>query len=1020
MVYDFKKIETKWQSKWEKKKVFEVSPDAAGTKKKKKFYVLEMFPYPSAAGLHMGHALNYTIGDIYARFKRMQGMNVLYPMGYDAFGLPAENAAIKAGEHPRKYTENSIKNFVNQQHKLGLSYDWSKMIVTSKPEYYKWNQYFFLKLYEKGLIYRKKSPVNWCGKCETVLANEQVHGGCCWRHPETPVEIKQLEQWFIKTTNYADELLDKVDKLYWPERIKLMQKNWIGRSEGTEILFEIENSNKLSNVVIVHGCPSAEKAEYSQEKRTYDKHWIPWIKKKLEERKIKVFSPLMPEAWKADYYNWKKEFEKNKIDENSVLIGHSCGCAFLVRWLGDTKKKIKKLILVAPWKIAKSGNAPKDFYDYNIDLGIKDRVGEVIIFTANNEEADGKKSVKIFHDSLGGEIIELKNHGHYTIYDMGTGEFPELLNEIIGNEKWSIFTTRPDTIYGVTFMVVSAQHPRLMELVSNKQKKEVEKFLKKLKGVSEKQLEELDKEGVFTGSYAVNPVNNKKVPVYAGNFVVADYGSGMVMAVPAHDQRDYLFARKYNIEIKAVIQPREGEIDFTKESKAYTGEGWLINSDEFDEVESEKAKEEITKFLIKKKLGRKVVNFKLRDWLVSRQRYWGTPIPVVYCDKCGIIPIKESDLPIVLPEKVKFGKGNPLKTNEKWINVKCPSCNGKAKRETDTMDTFFDSSWYYLRYLDSENSKKPFEIDKVKYWMPVDQYIGGAEHATMHLIYARFFTKALRDLDLIPEIDEPFIKLFNQGLLHGADGQKMSKSLGNVINPLDIIKKYGADSLRLALMSLASPENDTLWDENVLVGSFKFLNKVYDYFQNVKIVKKSDAKIESKLNKIIKEMTNQIENFKYNLAIIKVRELFNSLPLETDRLVLEKGLKLLSLFCPHIAEEMWEKIGGVGLISSSEWPKVEEAKINESLEKQEQDVAKLVEDINHVVKIIKEREGKEVSKCWVYVLPNEKKNFVDSVDELKKRTGLDIKVYAVNDKDKYDPDGKSKKVKPGKPGIYLE
>ncbi|MEK6895043.1 MAG: leucine--tRNA ligase [Nanoarchaeota archaeon] len=824
MVYNFKKIETKWQKEWEKKKIFESSID----KKKKKFYVLEMFPYPSATGLHMGHALNYTIGDIYARFKRMQGMNVLYPMGYDAFGLPAENAAIKAGEHPKKYTESSIKNFVNQQHKLGLSYDWSKMIVTSKPEYYKWNQYFFLKLYEKGLIYRKKSPVNWCSKCETVLANEQVHNGCCWRHPETPVEIKQLEQWFIKTTNYADELLDKVDKLDWPERIKLMQKNWIGRSEGTEILFEI----------------------------------------------------------------------------NGV--------------------------------------------------------------------------------------------------------------------KWPVFTTRPDTIYGVTFMVVSAQHLRLMELVTDKQKKEVERFLKKLKGVSEKQLEELDKEGVFTGSYAINPVNNKKVPVYAGNFVVADYGSGMVMAVPAHDQRDYLFARKYGIEIKAVIQPREGEIDFTKESRAYTGEGWLINSDEFDEMENGKAKEEITKFLIKKKVGRRVVNFKLRDWLISRQRYWGTPIPVVYCDKCGIVPINEKDLPVVLPEKIKFGKGNPLTTNEKWVNVKCPSCNGKARRETDTMDTFFDSSWYYLRYEDNKNKNKPFDFDKVKYWMPVDQYIGGAEHATMHLIYARFFTKALRDLDLIPEIDEPFIKLFNQGLLHGAGGQKMSKSLGNVINPLDIVKKYGADSLRLALMSLASPENDTIWDENVLVGSFKFLNKVYDYFQNVKIVKNSDKKIESKLNKIIKEVTNQIENFKYNLAIIKVRELFNSLPLESDKLVLEKSLKLLAPFCPHIAEALWEKIGGVGLLSSTEWPKVEEAKIDESLEKLEQDVMKLVDDINHVVKIIKEREGKEVSKCRVYVLPNEKKNFIESVDELKKRTGLDIKVYAVNDKDKYDPDGKSKKVKPGKPGIYLE
>ncbi|HJX50784.1 MAG TPA: leucine--tRNA ligase, partial [Candidatus Nanoarchaeia archaeon] len=658
--YNFKQLEKKWHKKWQKEKIFDVKEDS----KKPKYYVLEMFPYPSGEGLHIGHGLNYTIGDIYARFKRMNNFNVLYPMGYDSLGLPAENAAIKAGTHPRQYTQNSIKNFMKQQRALGLSYDWSRMINTSDSSYYMWDQWIFLKMLEKGIAYRKKAAVNWCDKCEGVLANEQVHDGKCWIH-KTDVKIKHLEQWFFKITDYADELLDKVDDLDWPIRIKSMQKNWIGKSQGTEILFDIDG------------------------------------------------------------------------------------------------------------------------------------------------------------------------------------------------EKWPIFTTRPDTIFGVTFMVVSAQHPKLAELVTKTQQKEVDKFLKKLKSVSEKilhgksedkssnsskQSEDFSmKEGVFTGSYAINPLTKEKVPVYAGNFVVADYGSGMVMAVPSHDQRDFLFAKKYSIPMKVVIQPEEYELEEKKLAEAYTGDGKLVNSGEFEGLNNKEAIEKITKYLTRKKLGKKVVQYKLRDWLVSRQRYWGTPIPIIYCDKCGIVPVDEKDLPIELPEKVKFGKGNPLLTNEKWISVKCPKCGKIGRRETDTMDTFVNSSWYCLRYCDSKNNKEIFDKKKVKYWMPVDKYIGGAEHACMHLIYFRFYTKFLRDLGLL-DFDEPAKSLFNQGMLHGADGQKMSKSLGNVINPINIIDKYGADSLRLALMSFASPDSDTNWDEGVLIGSLKFLNKIYEYFNSVKIGK-SDAKI---------------------------------------------------------------------------------------------------------------------------------------------------------------------------------
>jgi|TARA_Y100000310_G_scaffold331937_1_gene406511 leucyl-tRNA synthetase len=861
MDYNFKKIEKKWQKKWEEKKIFStqgVPPKDGKVKeiKKKKYYVLEMFPYPSASGLHMGHALNYTIGDVFARFKRMNGFNVLYPMGFDALGLPAENAAIEAKEHPKPFTKNAIKNYIRQMKELGLSYDWSRIVSTMEPEYYKWNQYFFLKMFEKKLVYRKKAPVNFCKKCDTVLANEQVHNGKCWRHENTEVEIKQLEQWFIKTTAYVDELLDKIEGLQWPERVKSMQKNWIGKSEGTEIIFDINN------------------------------------------------------------------------------------------------------------------------------------------------------------------------------------------------EKWKIFTTRPDTIYGVTFMVVSAQHEKLMELITKEQKKEVEKFLKKIKTTKQENIDKLDKEGVFTGSYAINPINNEKIPVYVGNFVVADYGSGMVMGVPAHDQRDFDFAKKYNLKIKPVIVPETVSVeDFKKgpstvekkiikikgQEKALKkiledisggktcyvgGEGILINSDKFNGLNSREAKEHITKFLKSENLGKKTIQYKLRDWLISRQRYWGTPIPFVYCDKCGIVPIPEKNLPVLLPEKVKFGKGNPLKTNKNFLETKCPKCKTKAKRETDTMDTFFDSSWYYLRYCDNKNNKEAFDKKKVKYWMPVDQYIGGVEHACMHLIYARFFTKMLRDFGFV-NFDEPFTRLFNQGMLHGSDGEKMSKSKGNVVNPDEVSKKYGMDTARFFLLSLAAPDKPRDWSEKGIEGSLKFIKKIMNYFDSVKIGK-ADAKTESKLNKSIKEVTRQIERFNYNLSVIKIRELFNSLPKETSKDVLKKSLILLSPFCPHIAEELWEKLGNKNFISLEKWPKYDEKKIDENLEKQEQLVEKLISDINHVVKLVNEKQNTEIKKVFVYVLPNEKEMFEDEKEIIKKKINIDIQIYAVNEKDKYDPENKSKKVKPGRPGIYLE
>jgi len=807
---NFNTVEKKWQKAWEKSKAFKTKETG------KKYYVLEMFPYPSAFGLHMGHALNYTIGDVYARFKRMKGFSVLYPMGFDSLGLPAENAAIKAGEHPKKYTEKAIKNYIKQMKEIGLSYDWDKIVITCEPDYIKWNQFFFLKFLESGLVYRKLAPVNWCKKCQTVLANEQVHNGFCWRHPETEVETKQLEQWFIKTTKYSEELLKDIEKLDWPERIKIMQKNWIGKSYGTEIIFKVNNK---------------------------------------------------------------------------------------------------------PWKI---------------------------------------------------------------------------------------FTTRPDTIFGVTFMVISAQHPSLMELVTKEQKPNMKKFLKKIKKLDEK---ELEKEGCFTGSYAENPITKEKIPIWAGNFVVADYGSGMVMAVPAHDQRDWEFAKKYKIPIKEVV--KGGNI----KEKAYTEPGTLVNSEKFNNLKGEEAKEKITKELEKQKIGKKDIQYKLKDWLVSRQRYWGTPIPIIYCEKCGIVPVPEKDLPIKLPEKVKFGKGNPLKTAKSWLNTTCPKCKGKATRETDTMDTFYDSSWYFLRYIDNKNKKSPFDKKKANKWIPVDQYIGGAEHACMHLIYARFFTKALRDLGFV-KIDEPFLSLFNQGYLYGEGGKKMSKSLGNVINPDEVSKKYGMDTARFFLLSLAAPDKPRDWSEKGIQGSLKFIKRMINYFSKIKKGKPSKL-IESKLNSSINEIEKQIENFKYNLAIINIRQLFETIEQESiDKKTAEIFLKLLSPFCPHITEELWNKLGNKDLISLSDWPKADKKKINPELEKSEEQKQKLVSDIANIINILKQKkEFKNKKSIKIYTIPNELEIYKTTIQKIQKSFNLETSIHNIKDAKQ---EGKKIKASPGKPGIYLE
>ena len=763
-MYDFKKIEKKWQDRWEKSKEFHAKEG-----KKNKFYLLEMIPYPSGYGLHMGHARNYAIGDVLARYKRMNGFNVLYPMGYDSFGLPAENAAIKEGIHPRKYAENSIKNFIKQQKKLGLSYDWSRIITTHKKEYYKWDQWIFLQFLKHDLVYRKKALVNFCPKCNTVLANEQVIQGKCWRHSDINVEIKELEQWFFRITKYAEELLNNIDKLEWPRTVKDMQKNWINESEGTLVNFRLKDTNDI-----------------------------------------------LP-----------------------------------------------------------------------------------------------------------------------------------------------VFTTRPDTLYGVTFLVFSPEHPKVLELVKGtKYEKEVRNFIQKII-LENKYNREESKEGLFVGKYAINPVNNEEIPIYIANFVLLEYGTGIVMSVPAHDQRDYEFAKRYVLKIKQVI---EGDI----RNNAYEGEGRLINSEKFNGMNSRDAINKITEYLERNKFGGKTKQYKLRDWLISRQRYWGCPIPIVYCDKCGIIPVPEKDLPVALPEKVNFKSGgNPLSTNKQFVNVKCPKCKSKARRETDTMDTFVDSSWYFLRYCDPKNNKKIFDRKKVNYWLPIDQYIGGREHSTGHLIYFRFFTKVFRDLKLL-NFDEPALRLYNQGDVN-KNNIRMSKSKGNIVDPMEMINQYGSDSLRFYLMFISSPDSVLEWNDGGIKSIYNFMNKLYTLNDFKYKSSLKDKIILSKINSLIKNVTDNIENFEYNKALISMMDFTNYLYKNREFISknisddsYKKLLTLLNPFIPHITSE---------LNCYNKWPKYDSKLINKEIEYSEEFYGDTINDVYEIMKLTNIKPSKIklfVSDSWKY------------------------------------------------------
>ncbi len=788
--YDPEFVESKWQRVWQDSQLFRVEEDPA----KKKYYLLEMFPYPSG-NIHMGHVRNYAIGDVVARYKRMQGYNVLHPMGWDAFGMPAENAAIAHKVHPAKWTYQNIDTMRTQLKRLGFSYDWDRELATCKPEYYRWEQWLFIKMFEKGMVYRKKASVNWCESCRTVLANEQVEAGLCWRCGQVVVQ-KELDQWFFRITDYADDLLEYCDRLPgWPDKVVTMQRNWIGKSLGAEICFPIEN---------------------------------------------------------------------------------------------------------------------------------------------------------------------------------GDGHIP-------------VFTTRQDTVFGATFMCMAPEHPLVLKLAEGtEQESEVRAFVERMRrqDKAKRTSDDYEKEGLFAGAHCINPFSKRRMPIFTANFALMEYGTGAVMAVPAHDQRDFEFARKYGLEIVVVIQPQGETLDPETMTEAYVDEGILVRSGPFDGLENVKALDRIADYLEEKKMGKRAVNFRLRDWGISRQRYWGAPIPIVYCDNCGVVPVPEEDLPVILPEDAQMLEGgkSPLPQLESFVKTSCPRCgHADARRETDTMDTFVESSWYFERYCSARHSHGMFDQEAVGYWMPVDQYIGGIEHAILHLLYSRYFTRVLMDFGLVTH-KEPFTRLLTQGMIcketvkcanHGllfpeevvekdqsrtckhcgrqveiGRIEKMSKSKKNVVDPNALIEKYGADTLRLFCLFAAPPERDLDWSDQGVEGAYRFLKRVWrlvaEHVGHVRNVKPFDGgeelagdlrTLHRKIHQTIRRVTNDIEQrFHFNTAISAVMELVNAIQAVEEsmlltsvgasvfRLALETVIVLLSPIVPHLAEELWASLGNSGSVLEVAWP----------------------------------------------------------------------------------------------------
>jgi leucyl-tRNA synthetase len=745
--YDHKEIELKWHERWkDQSEIYSTDPQSG----RPKYYVVEMLPYPSGR-LHMGHVRNYSIGDALARYMWMRGYDVLHPMGWDAFGLPAENAAIKRGRHPREWTVNNIAEMKRQMKRLGFAYDWDREISTCEPEYYRWNQWFFLKMLERGLAYRKQALLNWCPECATVLANEQVVNGCCWRHETTPVEQRALEQWFLKITEYADELLNDTYTTLeggWPERVLTMQRNWIGRSEGTEADFTLEGSD----------------------------------------------------------------------------------------------------------------------------------------------------------------------------------------------QKIRVFTTRVDTIFGATCVILAPEHPVVESLIAPELKEPLKAMID---ARARKDPGDLEKEGLFTGKYAINPFSGDRIPIWIGNFILMGYGTGAIMAVPAHDERDFEFCKQYGIPIRPVIRPVDGPLaDAATMKEAFSEYGITEDTGQWSGLPSPLAKKEMNEYAEKQGFGKAAVTYRIKDWGISRQRYWGTPIPVIHCENCDIVPVPEDQLPVVLPLNIEItGKGrSPLENVPEFLNVTCPKCGGKARRETDTMDTFVDSSWYFYRYCDPHNDKAPFDSGLANAWFPIDQYIGGVTHAILHLIYSRFWTKVMRDIGLIAN-KEPTRNLFTQGMVL-KDGSAMSKSKGNIVDPEEMVDKYGADTCRMFVLFAAPPEKDMDWQEAAVGGPLRFLERVYKFVTGhidqmngaAGAPTPGDRRAIRKLHQTVRKVTADFDNrWHFNTSIAALMELMNELDKVKGEMtaasipeVLEKLTLLLGPFAPYTAEDLWEQLGRTGPVFRQPWPVYDE------------------------------------------------------------------------------------------------
>lgn len=1125
--YDHRKVEKKWQERWEEDGVF----CANDKSKKKKKYILDMFPYPSAQGLHVGHPEGYTASDIYSRYLRMKGYEVLHPMGFDAFGLPAENYALKTGTHPRTTTDTNIENMRRQIKSLGFSYDWEREVITTDPKYFKWTQWIFLKLFEHGLAYEADAPINWCPKDKTGLANEEVVDGKCDRCG-TVVTKKKIKQWLVKITDerYIERLLNDLEKVDWPENIKRMQRNWIGKSEGAEITFPILTSLP-KKVVILHGYQGDP-----------DTGWKAWAIPLLRKAGVEVHAPRLPGGSHPDLTTHIRILEKIGIDDETVVIGHSLGCITAIEYILSKSVHIKRLILVAPPYVPAHPQSVPEYpsgvsaysewqYDFT---ALRKLCAERIVIGDLEDDKVPLPEPRMLAERLQARLIEeVAPRRHYANRNLGPYESWTILNTIAPGlgQRIRVFTTRPDTVFGATYLVLAPEHPLVSAVTTPEQYGAVQKYIARAANKSDLERTDLvkDKTGVYTGGHVVNPATGLPIPVWIADYVLASYGSGAIMAVPAHDERDWAFAKTYGLPIREVVaqkdyrfkscliihgrpskdhsqetgyvgeenmhwipwvrqqleqrgtavysprMPRPWEpeyhawkatveqldidessvivahsagaafavrwisesrrrirklilvapakippardgamlaafydFDLDPEIRRYVGEAVIftspeddprhqksaqiyaqafgitpisltghghytlrdMGSEEFPELLSEvslsrpydgegiamcsgtfdglvtaKAAKKIVDWLHTQHAGRHAVSYKLRDWLFSRQRYWGEPIPIVHCPDDGHVAVPVGQLPVELPDVERYeptGTGeSPLATIEKWVNVKCPKCGKPAKRETNTMPQWAGSNWYFLRYCDPGNGKKLADTKKLEKWLPVDMYIGGAEHAVLHLLYARFIYKFLCDIGVIPKTvvkkygDEPFTRLKNQGLILGEDGQKMSKSRGNVVNPDEVIEKFGADTMRMYEMFMGPFEDAKPWSTQGMVGVRRFLDKAWNIFQtrtarvSGRPAKSSVKRVPAmgEMNKfthrLIKKVTNDIEQSKFNTSVSAFMEYMNTVGEKQtgfNNKDFEVFTQLLSPFAPHLAEELWEHLGHEESISQEPWP----------------------------------------------------------------------------------------------------